>query len=313
MAFIFSKTSPATGAVAWYTFKELLKTAGWTVPSSSDGTTYNSSGDQITSGASGAGGFANNSAWFRLRDPSGIKEITIQRGTNNSIYRIKYSFLAKFSGGSPSATQTPSATDEFIALGTGTDASPGYSAWFGTDGTYRWNVGADNASPYGFWAGSFSNGGGVSPATGIVLDPLTGTAATDGHVHLFYVSSSSPFQVANLCSESFANTNRRVSTVPAASPSTTMEYHGLYYITPSGQVIPSNIGTNPLNSKDETFPIIWARRSALANPGYKGVSTIMKYNGTTRSIGDTFTVNTTRDRIIYGDINLPWDGSVPTV
>ena len=137
-----------------YTFKELLKTAGWTVPSSSDGTTYNSSGDQITSGASGAGGLANNSAWFRLRDPGGVKEITIQRGTLNTYYRIKYSFLAKFSGGSPSATQTPSATDEFLMLGTGTDAAPGYTATLGTDGTYRYNVATDNASPYGFWAGA---------------------------------------------------------------------------------------------------------------------------------------------------------------
>ncbi len=71
MAFIFSKTYPSTGSAAIFAFKELLVDAGWTVLPSSDGTTYNASGDQITTGSSGAGGMANNSAWFRIESPAG--------------------------------------------------------------------------------------------------------------------------------------------------------------------------------------------------------------------------------------------------
>ena len=66
MAFVFDvNESPATYAVAMFQFKTLMKTAGWTVPRSSDGLTFNSSGDQITSGSSGANGMNNNNAWLQ--------------------------------------------------------------------------------------------------------------------------------------------------------------------------------------------------------------------------------------------------------
>ena len=119
MAFVLNKTTPATGAVAMYELKELLKLAGWTVLSSSDGTTYNSGGDQITSGASGANGMANNNAWFRIRSPAGAGAVsfTFQRGTTNLAWRIVRSRTAGFTTGSPSATVVPSASDGGTMLG----------------------------------------------------------------------------------------------------------------------------------------------------------------------------------------------------
>lgn len=321
MAFSFTKSAPATGAVAMYELKERLKTAGWTVLSSSDGTTYNSSGDQISSGGSGANGFANNSAWIRLQSPSGAgaPQLTLQRGTTNLPWRIKYSMSAGFSDGSPGATRTPSATDEAILWGSGTDASPTTAALFSTDNTYRWNVGADSSAPYGWWSGAFPLGGG-DPISALVFDPLTQTAPTDAHSYAIYGaysgSGGSPFASGSMATENWATTSTNLlSSIAHTSPGAAqvVGYTCLLLYSASAQVIPQNIGTNPLTSDDEVIPILLGRRTALANPGYKGVLSLMKWAGTGRSTGDTLSVSTARDRIIYRNVSLPWDGSVPSV
>ena len=71
MAYTFlTNQTPATAAVAIYNLKTTFKAAGWTVPRSSDGTTYNNSGDQISAGTSGAGGMDNARAWFVIQEPA---------------------------------------------------------------------------------------------------------------------------------------------------------------------------------------------------------------------------------------------------
>lgn len=120
-------------AGVFYTLKTKLVEAGWVVKASSDGTTYNSTGDQITSAGTGAGGMNRSLAWFRIQDPAGLREFTFQRGSAGvSNWRVKYSASSKFTGGSPAATVTPSATDEAIILGGGTDASPTFNTGFPT-------------------------------------------------------------------------------------------------------------------------------------------------------------------------------------
>lgn len=318
MAFVFNKSTPATGAVAVYELKGLLKTAGWTVLSSSDGTTYNAAGDQITTGASGAGGMANNSAWFRIQSPVGAggQQFIFQRGTVNTGWKIKRSRTSGFTGGSPSATQVPSATDEVTILGGGTDASPTFATWFGIDGLYRWNVGADNASPYGFWAGSFPTGGG-NPAAFLCVDPLFSTNPSDADQFWMHaaVSGQNGCSSSTIMSEAgTSTTSRNLSQIISAAPgSSYAEFPGCSYNIGANVVIPGGLPTNPISIKDEAFPIIIARRSALAIPGYKGITTILRWVGISRTTGDTLTLSTTRDRIIYRDISLPWDGSVPSV
>lgn len=320
MAFSFTKTTPDTGATAMYQLKERLKSAGWTVQASSDGTTHNSSGDQISSGVSGAGGFANNSAWVRLRSPAGAggAEFVIQRGTVNANWRLKYSVTAGFSGGSPSATRVPSASDEVLIWGAGTDASPTYATLLGTDSFYRWNVAADDAAPYGFWAGAFPTGGGV-PTGAFVYEPLSGLEPTDAGKYAIYLSGSgqNPFFVGQLSNESVAAaSNTMWSSTPSTAPLSSdwracpALVLGMYN---SVDIVPSGLPTNPLSSKDEVFPIVYARRAALSPAFYKGVGTLMKWCGTTRTTGDTLSVSSSRDRIVYRDVSLPWDGSVPSV
>lgn len=140
-----------------FALKQLLKnSASWTVRSSSDGTTYNAAGDQITLAGSGAGGLNNTNAWFVVRDPGGVREFCIQRIGASYSYRIKYSPSAHFSGGTPGATRVPSATDEQVLCGGGTDAAPTGTSIFetGSGVNYRYHAVAYTTAiggVYGFW------------------------------------------------------------------------------------------------------------------------------------------------------------------
>lgn len=170
-------TIPATGAVAAFSFKEARKQEGWTVTQSSDGTTRNASGDQITTGASGAGGMANNSAYFVIQSPTGGRQICFQRSNagSNVNWRITISHSSGFVTGSPSATQAPTAADQQIRLGGGTEASPTFAAWWGADGTYRLHTGGDNASPYNWWYYATVTATGAHSAHGWYLNMARGT------------------------------------------------------------------------------------------------------------------------------------------
>ena len=100
------------GDEVMFHLKELLKSVGWSVLSSSDGTTYNSSGDQISHSGSGANGYGNTSAWFRIQDPGALREYVFQRGSSSLYLKWMYSASDKFTGGTPNATTPPTATDE---------------------------------------------------------------------------------------------------------------------------------------------------------------------------------------------------------
>lgn len=118
-----------TASQVFFRLKAVLKAAGWTVSSSSDGTTYNASGDQITHAGTGAGGMENASAWYVVREPGGRREWCIQH-TTAMLYRCKYSALTRFGAGSPSATRVPAATDEQTIAGSGSDATPTGGSFF---------------------------------------------------------------------------------------------------------------------------------------------------------------------------------------
>src|SRR5438045_1573507 len=98
MSFSYSTNlTPANGAEMWFNIKARLKSVGWTVPRSSDGSTYNSSGDQITTASSGGGGMANVGAWFVLQMPATGRQWCLQISTTGGdLYkvRMKYSFAA---------------------------------------------------------------------------------------------------------------------------------------------------------------------------------------------------------------------------
>lgn len=100
-------------AQAAFNLKEDLKAQGWSVAISSDGTTYNGSGDAISGSGSGAGGIDNADAYFLLRQ-SGAPDWLFERGADSQTWTISHSASAAFAGGD--ATNPPTAGDSFIAF-----------------------------------------------------------------------------------------------------------------------------------------------------------------------------------------------------
>lgn len=110
----------------WF-LKYVLKLAGWTVKSSGTGTggTYSSSSDLITNQGAALGGMGVVRSWYVIEDPAGLRQLCCQTTTAASNQsRVKYSKGAKFIGGTPGANTVPSASDEVVFHGGGTDASP---------------------------------------------------------------------------------------------------------------------------------------------------------------------------------------------
>ncbi len=312
MAYVFNKSTPATAGEALFNLKACLKAAGWTAQSSGDGLTYFAASDGITHGGTGAGGMGNSRAWFRLRDPADVVEFMFQRGSGAlEDMDVWISRSARFTGGAPDATTVPTATDGVSPWATNPVGKP----FFAASGTYRWNVGADNAAPYAFWAAAFPNGGG-NPNAAFVYERFE-AHPSDASPILMYVSSTAgpgtPFSAAPMIALSVAFRDVAYSFVPSAVAGAGGWYVRAMQYYNGSVVVPGGLPTSPITSKDEVFPIPWAIQNGGTSPGWKGVGTVMKWVGTSRSTGDTLNVAGTRDRIIYRDVSLPWDGSVPTV
>lgn len=326
MTRIFSvNNTPANVSEAIFTLKGVMKSAGWTVPKSSDGSTYNSSGDQITLAGSGAGGMDNARAWFVIQMPGSSRSFCLQRtsstGANTSYqWRVKYSKAAGFSGGSPSATQVPSASDERVLLGAGTDASPTFASfvYLGTDGAYRYNCFANNIAPYDFYSWAWAKASGNLYHT-FGIDPLVGAVSGDTDpylVHLYGMGYA-------LTPSTFGLSGAQVS---GWMGSTFFPHTGGYPYMTAGYPISHGGGSglwgtdgnqpNIITGKDDLIPLTAIGYVLAGLPYYKGVLTVVRAIGPCgRHAGDLYSIDSSRDGVAVNQYCvLPWDGSsVPLI
>lgn len=296
----------------FYLFKEDLKTHGWVVTSSGTGTAgaYDAAGDLITS----AGAFsALARAWIAMRSPDSAIYFTLQR-TSSGAWRFKVA-IAPFNAGSPGANQTPTTTtasDEFIALGGGTDASP-TGAGAGISATSRIHWAIDDAAPYGFVMLGWTNGGGT-PLVRWIYDPLLAGSYPAGDIHPWVMV---PPAIAVTFVTQFTQYNTTAGSCAPFLDGATWRIQrcvgaGLNEGWGSTTIIEAS-GTN-VDGEDTLLPHIWARRATHGGgTGVKGISSILRFNGTARASGDTISSAGARDRIVLPPINSIWDGSVPTV
>lgn len=305
--------SPATGSEAVFYLKEALKQAGWVVKSSSDGTTYNSTGDQITVATSGAGGMANNSAWFRIQSPAGASsiEFTFQRGTTNTTWRMKLSHSSMFTGGSPGATQTPSATDERIIAGGGTDAAPTFFTWLATDNNYKVHIGTDNAAPYAWYMVALPNGGG-SPRRAWYV-PLLSGGSPSADVAQYVVEMNTGSMTFASLSNATANTGcfgqgfyKKGLSGEAFKPFRLFAY----YSSGGGSYLNQNVA-NPYDGNDVLLPCPIGRLNADSEAGWKGwaPTSMVALQTAQRADGDYVDVSGAR-YAIFDDIAFIWPSSV---
>lgn len=330
MAKVFSVGSSLTGGPAIiFNLKTQLKLGGWTVTRSSDGTTFNSSGDQITTAVTGAGGMDNNNAWFVIRQPAAVggaqRMLMFMRGNSGADYwTIQYSRNGVFTGGS--ATVPATATDSQYIHGVDVVGGASFYNAIATRVSFMY----DNASPYGWWVIAH-NSGTTTFNSLLMMDPLTSGSsnALDDDTYVF-VSCGSSSTYGNTIYDSVSNPNANLVGIssPLGSPGCVgwykrnltgatwvrlamgiLNFHGLSVYHGQGQ--------NGYATKDDLFPIIYGRsggNGATTQPFIKGTSTLAQMVSTHRASQDTLTVSTTRDYLHIGPgMVLNWNGSVPTL
>lgn len=346
-----AQTTPATGAACMFDFKEFAKANGWTVPRSSDGITYNPSGDQITTGAAGAGGMANNYAWFELRCPAGLRSLVFQRITTNLLWRVKYEGPGSgFTGGTPTATRVPTATREVVVRGGGTDAAPTGYTLHTTDGTYRAIFTCDDEpSSDRLGAGYFLSMATALTAsdafrTNITIEPLddrsfveadslsaptVGDAdpvilvvglGTGNSLAWSLVDTSTAWGSAVLTNSpvfgwyKFAYAGAAFVNLGAARPATNFS---------NGYTLSTRSGISPYDGKDELMSILMGRSDdhTATQRGIKGELRYTRQKGVAREFPDTIDLGAGQNRYLYtgrgaantNHLAIPWEVGVTPV
>jgi hypothetical protein len=304
-----------SGSAVMFRVKELLKTAGWTVKSSSDGTTYNSSGDQITTAGSGAGGMDNNYAWFRIQDPGTLREYIIQRGTAHYSWKGLYSASDKFTGGSPNATTPPTAGDEQGWF----RASTTYQTMFPTSGSWRTHIAAQNAAyndVYAWWCCCYA----TTEETTLICDAIdtnTYETGTDDDPCIHYGSDDAPVYTTFCGTSLLANTDAFKAWMNYGETDEEWEsVSGLYYYSSSAAMTP--VPSSPDFVKDlydnlvRALPIYFFRHSnTRVAVGSKGGAKYMHFNPdrATYTYGDLIQEGSAY-HLVWKDVLLPgWPDS----
>jgi|SRR5271165_600016 len=299
---------PANVTDAIFQWKQFMFTIGWTITQSSDGTTFGA-GDNISSSGSGANGLSNYRAWFVIQQPGSTRSLCLQRGNGDIYWRIKYS-VGGFGFGIPSAINVPAGNtnDDNIVFGTGTDNAPRYSSF--SSGVNTTQIIADNAAPFGFCFLTYPAGAAYLGNV-IMIDPLINLPIQDQDPYIVYVDNTTSCLKNKGMNGSYSSHARgyfkygtpsqAFTRIPAAN------YYGANKI-----VIPAALPVNPINGNDDMFPIFYILSGTVSLPStqYKGVSSLIKWCGTVRACGTLVQIISPGDRVIFGNVSLPWNNTV---
>jgi len=327
------------GASCIYDLVNTLVSASWTIQSSSNGTNFDAGATYWTPTS-----LANSNAWVTVREPTGPggREWCFQRTTNNYTWRIKISPYIGFTG-SATATQVPTASDEGLIWGSGTDASPTGTALFVTQIT-KFHIVAESTpvgpvgnQAYGFWAfqnlnGAFSDNyqyaliaqeplavGSYPALTGSRAVTVSGDA--DPCVYACYGNASGyTFSIYFHGYNDSANTSTfsYFHKYQNASGSFVQAFDIGGTGGPSYYIYPRYVGVHPCSGEDVNFPFMLGRyaigtsgylATVTTNIGFKGICNSLKIKGVNRSTGTVCNLST--NAFIYVvDMVMPWPENV---
>ena len=313
MAFTFSVNhSPVDTTDGMFKFLTAAKLAGWTVVTSSDG--ISSYPSAITQSRISTGGLQNPKAWFVIQQPGGsTRQLSIQRsadgtGTNYN-FRILYSPVAGFVGGSPGIIQTPTATDEVLILGGGNEATPTFAAFStpGADTNRLHLIFGDSSVNYGFATASFQIGT-SSGSSAFMLDMMLAGSypSADLDPVMIYQSSSVSAIYGVEMRNGAANTLKGFLGSLLSSAFVTIE--APLYSVGDGQIFPGNLGSNTWSGKEDILPAYYTRTTTPF--GFKGFSSLLSYIGTPRGSTDLISVTNPKDHLCVTGALLPWPTGV---
>ena len=321
-AFILNKVPSSYGETIKLIF-DMWIAAGWVCKSSGDGlASYNSTGYTFTGFAGGAtaNSTANAKAWARFQSADTNREFVVQVDNAGGV-RVKYTPSGTFTGGTPSATQTPSATLEKYVMGNTTDAVPTYKtgaipATFNTSNG-KLQGGARSATPYGFWIAGGSTGGSAC-TWALAFDPVSGDAS-DVDQWIWYTdkaaSGNSPFALNSAFMTALTpgtNVDAVEGFIDVATTNWT-SFSAMGYVADAVTIAGTGgTGVNPFSGKNDLNPIIYERRAgATGTTGRKGFSNNFRWTFVTK----TNMVDTagTKAWICLGTVWAFWDGvTVPS-
>lgn len=309
---------PATAGEVMYRLSLVLIAAGWTVPGSADGSTFSQAGANKWISAATAG---TTGAWIRMQDPAGIVEHEFQCISAN-VFGWRVSATAKFTGGSPSATVAPTATDTQYLQGT----TAGTGATYGTAGSYRINIVAGD-SGWGYSWCIFANATGVNSAAlgGMLYDgglngPTGDTAPFVCYSHWNVATFMASDLIAYAASSSGgagAWLNNGGTGAIWQEMQTLQVFAGVAGCWPPTTGV--GVGTNPQTGDDDLIPVIWGCDSAhglTGLKGFKGFSKFVSMDGTVgRAHGTLVLVGSQYYVLVYGGVSglatyaIPWPNS----
>lgn len=327
------------GETLWY-IKNVFSQSGFTVVSSSDGTTL-SAGDLTTSGT-----LNNANAYFIVKQPlsatgshgSWRREWGFQR-INATNIKVSYTVSSSHTNGG-TASVMASGSDRKWVLENQSTWQVGTDAQFVEGDTrYMMVMAVDNTAPHAwYWiVTSVGSPGGADwttyrrPSSCLFFDPMTintfNTLDLDPTVHYsgLYSSNESCLDINGGLSTylSGAGTAGVVRTwfAKSGSGAGTGFVSGVFTSCPivmpmivaSTQLV-QNVGTNFFNGSDETFPV-WYIKPVIDTTNFvpvsavKGISSLLSIGLTLRDNWTTYTVSSSKDKILLGNFLLPWDGN----
>jgi hypothetical protein len=297
---ISANQSLATNTVPlwmWQIISFLVASAGWTQYGSGDGATYaNGSAGPVAGGGAGALGMGDSGSWVRLRKTIGgvVYELLFYSGGSGA-GSIFVSCDSAFTGGSPSATQRPSAAAEEPLLGSGPPAGPSHGAPC-TGNPAVTHLVCDTTSN-GFWCWSYDTGTRANNGA-LFMDPFTNYYLTPD---VPFVFGTSDYTDATAVKTTFFKTRRRHNESGAAWVSV---------VVLADALMPHGVGNDP---NDTAKVRLVALQYATSGQGYHGDSARLRFSSTNHANGTLYSVSATGDHVVAGKVALKgWDNTVPT-
>jgi hypothetical protein len=301
------------GSIRYWDMIETMLAAGWTMQGSGDGTTLHPPGDSVSHGGTGARGLGNTTAWVRLQDPGGGREIVIQRMSNDTNWSLVYSPSAKFITGG-SATIAPTAADQYFIINNVSTIQPTTNS--------RHHCWASDAAPYPFYLIAYKAGGEgfythltmmdeiIEPDPGTDPDPIVFIRGGNGANSILLLSLVTPpgntissLSAFGRCGPAYESLN----IFPYFGGNST-NFYGF-----AGSRIPSSY-----NKKVCIAPCFFLRKLVDSNSMSKGFAKNFLLGGRLAFNGNTYSVNSERDKIVLtceydGSMVLPFNGTEPVV
>lgn len=327
MAFVITRSDVIQGFntpadVIFVLIRDLVA-GGWEVIGSGDGLLlYSSSGNIISQSGTGAGGI-NYKTWWRLRQPTGgdapyagVREMTFSRDVADYIWRVKYSRAAGFVGGSPGPDQTPSAADEVVLCGGGTDAAPtGTAAFPNSLNLVSYTVIGDADSNFGWVQLVLPPAPRTTSSSNkglIFFDPLIDIAATEADPFVFCMQGTSYTANLDLVGAK-PPTNKNIPSTIFFGGTADEAWANISYQpigNTSRNVWPLNSGVDRLRNAEGLTPMFAVNAASDNLPvSLKGRSSLFRWAATNRVDMTLFELDVPGDYIKLGDVALPWDGT----